>query len=245
MKFHQIALTCAALLISLQISGQVSIQPQHYSVAISNQTLDPKLVEVIDGIATVHYSLNSSPLNGSPYLTDEFVPGTMETLNGAVIEGMKYRYNIYNDEMQFIIGTDTASINKPLAVRSIEMDHKKFVYEVYRVSEQMVAAGYFELLSEGDMSLLFRRQMELEYDNYVPNYGGGGGTKEFMLKNDNHFYVKLHDGAAQKVYNRKDFLEAIPPDLQERVKQFIKENKFSVRKQEDLMALVVYYNSLY
>jgi hypothetical protein len=245
MKFHQTALIFFAFLFSHQIRGQVSIQPQHYSVAISNQTLDPKLVEVIDGIATVHYSMNSSPLNGSPYLTDDFVPGTMETLNGTVIDGMKYRYNIYNDEMQFIIGTDTASINKPLAVRSIEMDHKKFVYEVYRVSEQAVAAGYFEMVINGDMSLLFRRQMELEYDNYVPNYGGGGGTKEFMLKNDNSLYVKLHDGAARRVYNRKDFLEAIPPDLHSRVKQFIKENRISVRKQEDLMALVNYYNSLY
>jgi hypothetical protein len=232
-------------MITFTVSGQVTIQPQHYSMTISNQTLDPKMVEVIDGIATVHYSMNSSALNGSPYLTDEFVPGTMETLNGTVIEGLKYRYNIYNDEMQFIVGEDTAVINKPLALRSIEMDRKKFAYEVYKVSDQMVAAGYFELISEGEMSLLFRRNLELEYDNYVPNYGGGGGSKEFVLKKDNNFYVKLEGDAARKVYKRKDFLNAIPRDLQSRVKQYMKEHKISVRKEDELLALVNYYNTLY
>lgn len=238
-------MVAACLLIVPSVQGQVSVQTQHYQMTISNQTIDPKLVEVIDGIATVHYDLSSSPMNGSPYLTDEFVPGTMETLNGTVIEGLTYRYNIYNDEMQFIVGEDTAVINKPLALRSIEMDRKKFTYEVYQASEQMVAAGYFELISEGEMSLLFRRKLELEYDNYVPNYGGGGGSKEFMLKKDDNYYVKLEGEAARKIYNRKDFLNAIPKDLQSRAKQFIKEHKISVRKENELLALVNFYNSLY
>lgn len=245
MKIQHIFVIMASLLTTSALQAQVSVQPQHYSFTLSNSTIDPKLVEVIDGIATVHYDLNSSPLNGSPYLTDEFVPGTMETLDGTVIEGLKYRYNIYNDEMQFIIGSDTAAINKPLALRSIEMENKTFVYDVYQVSDQMVAAGYFQLISEGDMSLLFRRKLDLEYDNYVPNYGGGGGTKEFMLKKDDDYYVKLHGEAARKVYNRKDFLEAIPRDLQGRVKQYIKENKISVRKEQELQALVDFFNTLY
>lgn len=245
MKTQHIVILMACLFFSFSVRGQVSIQPQHYSFTLSNTNIDPKHVEVIDGIATFHYEMNSSPLNGSPYLTDEFLPGTMETLNGTVIEGLKYRYNIYNDEMQFIIGEDTAAINKPLALRSIEMDHKEFVYDVYQVSDQMVAAGYFELISDGDMSLLFRRKLELEYDNYVPNYGGGGGSKEFMLKKDDNYYVKLHGEAARKVYKRRDFLEVIPKDLQNRVRQYIKENRISVRKQQELQALVEYYNSLY
>ncbi len=243
MKSQRSLLILTALLISFLVSGQVDIQTQNYSLTISTQTLEAKKVEVIDGVSTMHYSLSSSRLNGSPYLTDEFVPGIMTTLDSTVIEGLRYRYDIYNDEMQFIIGNDTASINKPLALRSIGMDNKTFVYEVYRVSEQMVAAGYFELISKGRLSLLFRRELELEYDNYVPNYGGGGGTKEFMLKNEDNFFVKIEGSAARKIYNKKDLVNALP-DHRDQVKAYMKENGINVRRKGELEELVKYYNSL-
>jgi len=243
MKPLNIIITIPVLLLTTLLHGQVTIQPQNYSMTISAPTIEPKMVEVIDGVAVMRYSLSSSRLNGSPYLTDEFIPGTMTTLDSTVIEGLLYRYDIYNDEMQFIIREDTASINKPLAVSSIQMDNKIFVYEVYRVSEHLVAAGYFQLISRGRLSLLFRRQLELEYDNYVPNYGGGGGTKEFMLKNDDNHFVKLEGAAARKIYKKKDFLNAIPEGSRNLIKRYMKEHRISVRKREDLVKLVDYYNS--
>ncbi len=182
-------------------------------------------------------------LNGSPYLTEEFVDGALTAADGTRIEGLKLRYDIYADEMQFILKNDTASVNRPLALRSVELEEKKFIYEVYQVSENLVAAGYFEVLIEDNLSLLYRRELELDYDVYVPNYGGGGGTKDVKLKKNNNLYTKLGKSTARKIYNKKDFLNAITAHYEE-VKEYIKKNHISVRKQKDLAELVSYYNTL-
>lgn len=234
----------AAILFNMaKVNGQVNFQPGYYTMTYSTQSIEPALVEVIDGVATMHYSMPNSTINGSPYLSEEFVDGAMITANGVRIEGLKFRYDIYSDEMQFILKNDTASITKPLILNSVELGNRKFVYDVYQISDHLVAAGYFEVMNEGNLSVLLRRELELEYDIYVPNYGGGGGTKEFMLKENNNFYIKTGRSAAQKVYRKKDFLKAIPSH-HDRVSQYIKANRISVRKEKDIYELATYYNSL-
>jgi len=169
--------------------------------------------------------------------------GALTVADGTRVEGLKIRYDIYADQMQFILKSDTASINKPMALKSLELGDKKFIYEVYQVSENVVSAGYFELIIEGRLSLLLRRELELEYDVYVPNYGGGGGTKEIMLKKNNNYYTIAGKSTARKIYKKKDFLNAIT-EHQNQVKNYIKENRISVRKQKELEELVNYYNTL-
>lgn len=243
MKMKLLFTYCLVLLETGLIFSQVNFQPGVYSMVYSTNTIEPKLVEIIDGVATYHYSLNSSNLNGSPYLSEEFVDGALTTADGTRIEGLKIRYDIYADEMQFILKSDTASINRPLALRSLELEDKKFIYEVYQVSENIVAAGYFEVITEDVLSLLLRRELEMEYDVYVPNYGGGGGTKDIKLKKNNNLYTKLGKSTARKIYNKKDFLNAIT-EHHDTVKSYIKENRISVRKQKELEELVLYYNTL-
>lgn len=225
------------------IHAQVEFQPRTYSMVYSTTAIEPKLVEIIDGVATYHYSLNSGNINGSPYLSEEFVDGALTAADGTRIEGLKIRYDIYADEMQFILNADTASINRPLALRSLELEGKKFIYDVYQVSENVVAAGYFEVITEDELSLLFRRELELEYDVYVPNYGGGGGTKDFKFKKNNNLYVRQGRSAARKIYKKKDFLNAITGH-HDQVKQYIKANRISIRNQKELEDLVLYYNTL-
>ena len=231
------------ILATEMIYAQVDFNTRAYTTVLSTQTMEPRLVEIIDGVATYHYSLNTSNLNGSPYLWEEFVPGALTVRDGTRIEGLKIRYDIYADQMQFILKSDTASINRPMALRSLELKDKKFIYEVYQVSENVVSAGYFELLIDGSLSLLLRRELKLEYDVYVPHYGGGGGTKEFKLKKDDSFYTITGKSTARKIYNRKDFLNAITQH-HDKVRSYMKENRISVRKQKDLEELVNYYNTL-
>ena len=231
------------LLATEMIHAQINSQTRPYSTVLSTQTMEPKLVEIIDGITTYHYSLNSSNLNSSPYLWDGFVLGALTAADGTRIEGLKIRYDIYADQMQFILNSDTASINRPMGLRSLELEDKEFIYAVYQVSENVVSAGYFELINEDKLSLLLRRELELEYDVYVPNYGGGGGTKEIRMKKNNNFYTQEGKSAARKIYNKKDFLNAIT-EHHDPVRNYIKENRISVRKQKELEELVNYYNTL-
>jgi len=233
------------LILTASLGAQVKFSGHHYYNTFSTSTIEPRLVEVIDGVSTIHYSLSKADFNGSPYLSEEFVEGTMTVSDGTVIPGLKYRYDIYGDKMQFILNRDTAVINRPMAVRSLVMGDRKFVYEVYMVQANRVATGYFEMIRENEnLTILYRRKIEIEQDIYVPNYGGGGGTKEFEMKQDNSYYVKHGNSAAQKIHSRKGLLKIIP-DYRDRVKQYMKDHRLSVKKEKDLAAIADYYNSLH
>jgi len=241
---NRIILTLATLLLSLCAEAQVGFQAGQHGFILNTQNLEPHQVDVIDGIATMRYSNSAASIKGSPYLNNEFEEGIMTTLDGTVIPGLNYRYDIYGDRMQFILNGDTATINKPLALRSLEVGSRKFVHEVFLVEAGRVATGYFEVIEETEtLTILYRRQIELEQDIYVSNYGGGGGTKEFMMKNVNSYFVKPIDSTAVQVRNKKDFLNSLS-DHQDQVKQYMKNHKISVKKEEDLQEVAQFYNSL-
>jgi hypothetical protein len=245
MNNNKIILLLAALTWTAYLGAQIGYQSVQQGFILNTRNLEPHQVDVIDGIATMHYSNSAATINGSPYLTNDFVDGTMTTLDGTVIPGLKYRYDIYGDRMQFIVNSDTAVINKPLALRSVELEDRKFVYEGFMLDEDRVAAGYFEVIEENEyLTVLYRRRLELEQDIYVSNYGGGGGTKEFKMKKVNSYFVKPMDSAALQIRNKKDLLRSIP-DYHDQVKQYMKDQKISVKKEKDLQELAIYYNKLH
>lgn len=245
MYTNRITLSLAALLMTTYIGAQVGVQAGQHAFILNTINLEPYQVDIIDGIATMRYSNSAATIQGSPYLNNEFEEGTMITLDGTEIPGLMYRYDIYGDRMQFIINGDTAVINKPMALRSLELGNHKFVYEVFLVDAASVATGYFEVIEENEyLTVLYRRDIEIEQDIYVANYGGGGGTKEFRMKKVNSYFVKPIDSAALLVRNKKDFLNTIP-DHQDHVKQYMKDHKISVKKEKDLLEVAKYYNSLH
>jgi len=245
MPINKIILALTALFWTAHMEAQVGVSTGQHASILHTQNLEPYQVDVIDGIATMRYSNSAAIINGSPYLTTDFTEGTMTTLDGTVIPGLKYRYDIYGDKMQFIVNNDTATINKPLALSSVEFEDHRFVYEVFLAEAGRVATGYFEVIEENTyLTVLYRRQIELEQDVYVSNYGGGGGSKEFNMKRVNTYYVKPIESAALKIRNKKDFLKSIP-DYREEVKRYMKEHKISVKKEKDLQEVAIYYNSIH
>jgi hypothetical protein len=145
--------------------------------------------------------------------------------------------------MQFILNDDTASIKRPLTLRAIQIGQQKFVYNVFHTGENTLSAGYFEVIEEGKLTALMRREKELDQDSYTENYGGGGGTKDFYYKENKSYYLKFNQDIAWKITNKKSLLEAMP-DHRNEIKSFMKSEKISLRKQKDIKQLVLYYNTL-
>jgi hypothetical protein len=228
----------------LPVTAQISTTSGTGYNIMNTRNLEPYETQVIDGVATAYYSDDLPPMIGSPYLDEQFVEGVLTVREGTRIEGLKYRYVMYGDRMQMIVNSDTSVIDRPLAVKSIETEEHKFVYDVFMVRKDQVATSYFEIIEETEsMTILQRHRIEFKQDIYVPNYGGGGGTKEFMMVRKDAFYMKLGEGAALYFENRKGFLDRLTV-LKAQVKNYIKENHLSVKKEEDLRQIANYYNDL-
>jgi hypothetical protein len=226
------------------LAGQVLQKTGIFNMTVtSSGTLPPEANTYIDGIATMYYTLPDRKINGSPYLNEEFLFGVMNTVDTVTIEGLRYRYDVYHDEMQFILRNDTASIIRPLTLISLEIGSVKFVYDVYLDSRGKAAAGYFEILTEGKLTALLRRTKELEYDEYVKNYGGGGGSKEFYFKDKKQLYIRYENALARKIANNRNFM-ALLKEHRDEIRDFMKSNRLSPRREKDLERIVSYYNEL-
>jgi hypothetical protein len=244
MRHHTVFITAILAFSSSVLSAQVDATSHANYMTVTTRNMETYDIETIDGVSTMYYDNPAANIQGSPYLQKEFEEGTMTVLNGTVIPGLRYRYDIYGDKMLFIINGDTATINKPLALRSIEIGGKKFVYEVYVSGPDKVATGYFEVVEESEsLTLLHRRQAELDQDVYVSNYGGGGGTKEFRMKTVDSYYLKLGKEAASKINSRKELLELFP-DNQQQIREYMKQNRLKVKKEEDLRSIIQYCGRL-
>jgi hypothetical protein len=240
----QLVLFLAVLISPGILIAQINYNESFFSQTYSLQNMQSEaFLEIIDGVATMRYSQHEHLVRGSPYLYDEFLFGVMTTVEAVRIEGLKYRYDIYSDEMQFILKADTASVTRPLTLRSIQIGEQKFVYDIFKTGESTAAAGYFEVIEEGKLTALLRREKELDQDSYSENYGGGGGTKDFYYKEKKTYYLKYNTDIALKITNKKRLLEILPDNRNE-IKSFMKSEKISLRKPKDIKQLVSYYNTL-
>ena len=226
----------------VSIQGTGTIQPMYRNVLTPNFTA-PLYTEYADGIAKMQFSREDREVVGTPFLEEEFLFGVLILHDGTQIDGQKYRYNIHADEMQFILREDTVAIYQPLKVQSVTLGKQKFIYDLRKVGDDQLEAGYFEVLVEGQASLLLRRLSRMEVDEYVPTYMGGGGSKNLFYKHSQFRYIKVGDKAVEKIKNRRALMKAME-DRKSEITAFIKKNNLSVRQEGDLIEIVNYYNKL-
>lgn len=116
----------------------------------------------IKGTRLIPYSSYS----GYPYLNDKFALGEIEFLDGTKVEKIPLRYSSYRDE---IIYYNTA-ISSQIIIDKISLNGFAFTDEkgVNRVFRRQYYNGflpgdrYFEVLSDGDVSLLVYRKVVLQ-----------------------------------------------------------------------------------
>ncbi len=121
----------------------------------------------------------------------------------------------------------------------------RYVYSIpYRLKGSMTVPVFFEILSEGRLTLMAREYVVVENVNrYASPYRSlnFGGTREILT----YDYYFLTDNGDINLYQekKKDLLPyfGLHEDEMER---YIKKNRLKVDKQKDLVRIVNYYNEL-
>lgn len=216
-------------------------------------------------------SANFSQIQGNPYVFVNFAMGEMELKDGTVLTDVAFRYNIFSDEMEFIpiqtdniempevktsdlydvevkvVPKDTFILDKPYEVKEIRVGGTKFLFALLvkkRGSVQYLRSGYFEVIVDGKCQLLFRRELNISVDSYVPNYGGGGGDGSYYFKPLNNYFIRLNESGAIVLKKNKNELLSLLSDHGEELEQYAKKEKLSFKIISDLEKIINYYNSL-
>ena len=178
--------------------------------------------------------------DGSPFLVDSWQKGTINMKNGEKVNYEDMVFNLYNNQFWVRKEDGIKSLVFNPDVAYCELDGKKFVFKPYQQNDK-IKDGLQELLAEGKLSL-----MKLYYCKFIPGEKMTSAYQapakpRFAVNKD--FYYQDGDSVALPLPSGKD-LFAIFGDAQGKMASYAKENKLKLKKEEDLVKLFTYYNSL-
>ncbi len=220
------------------------VQSQEYKTIAMPAGARVKNTTVNEGITTHNFANPvAKVVNGSPYLDNSFVKGSIQLVNGNNILNVMLRYNMHADKFEIQSIDDTLVINKPHEIETIVIKDKIFEFnpEVFKSTDKY--PGYYERLLADITTLYVKYKVEFKYDEFVPNYGGGSGTKEYYYIPKTEYYLKTGTANVFKITSKKNFLKKIPIHKAE-MKVYINKNKISLKKASEIIKLIEYYNSL-
>ncbi len=172
------------------------------------------------------------------YLEPGWMPGYVVLKDESILEGIMLRYDIYNQQFQFVRNGDTLAFANPHELASIQIGDHRFIYSGYQIKEAS-GVGYFEVLSGGDCQLLVRRKVA-----YHLSPGAKPRLDEDLYVRECEYYVMKGDSPAKPVRAcRKSVLCAFS-DKQDQIRAFIEDNELKMKTCDELKQVVAFYNSL-
>ncbi len=181
--------------------------------------------------------------NGSPYPTKDFLPGRLYKDTETVSTTIPLRYNAFSDEIE------VKPSEKGLAPASIKKDPDIFAKignEIYIYAENNRSrngGGYFKMLKDLPVYDLLKkvdvgfRPAEYAKTSYAKDKPAQFiSTTTYFLTDDlgNFYELPKNKSKLLKVMSAKEL----------EVKAFMKKNKIDPSKEDDLIQLVTYFNSL-
>lgn len=204
--------------------------------------------EGIVNFVTSSTEIEPSKAKGSPYLNEEFVHGEV-IVNEKVEEVGKMRYNAFRNEVEILDNLSKDSYYSLLkrAYIKVEIDGKLYRIYTYVDNDKSIKTSYFTELNEGPLKLLFKPEALLKqartpstsYEKYSPpTYVWN--SSYYILDNRN----KDSENHAVKVRLTKNNILDFTGSKKNEMKLYVKEKKLNLRKEQDVIAFLNYFNSL-
>jgi hypothetical protein len=229
---------CIFVLIALtnRLSAQTQIDN---SGAINNTIGDYRFKRITDDN---NYRFNPKVYDilGTPYLNNEFQPGKITTTDGAIIADLQLQYNACNDDLEFLQGEYRYAVDPKSNVGKAEFGGKVFSYRQYDIDGK-TQGGFFEILTEGKVTLMVKYTVQFfEKEKPQPFVNPKPARFDPPIK---QYYLSFDGAPAKLIQNKKKLLELFGNKMEE-MESYISKNKLSVKEDESLKKIIVYYNAL-
>lgn len=182
--------------------------------------------------------INNLPpdIEGSPYLTDEFVKGTVFVENEKPYAAMM-RYNAYQDEIQ-VQGSDGISSLFKRDYIWAEIGGETFRIQTYG-DRTGTSKGYFVELNRGNIRLLKRIVREFkEGQPAVSSYSQN--TPPRFDEKVTYYLVREESPAREVRLRKKDILGFLSS---KEVETYVKENKLRLNSEKEVIQVLTQINA--
>lgn len=170
--------------------------------------------------------------------------GKVVLVSGDTLKGL-IKYDFPQNLVQYIVNNHKAEIYHASKVLFFEIfdetvhKYRKFFALPYSNASNYKAPVFFELLSEGKMTLLSRDI--LEYKTYNGAFYGASYSR---LVENTYYYLLKEDGSIEDFRgNKNDLLEHMGKQ-EKAIDKYIRENRLDIDNKYDVAQIVSYYNSL-
>lgn len=156
---------------------------------------------------------------------------------------LSVKYNLYSDQLFFLSqGVTMSFVTTPRQftfTSGTEKLHKTgFFRNGYPKNGEWTENAYYQVLIDGNNQLLKKTSKQImetkEFNSSLTKKNFIDVTKLFLFKN----------GALQQIRNDKSFFLGLFDDKSKVIAEFISTNKVNLKKEEGLIKIVKYYNSL-
>jgi len=186
------------------------------------------------------WSGGDSNIKGSPYLTEEFLSG-MVYWNQLWNEGIDLRYNIYQGKFEVkhengIIVIDPIK-NK---IDTLKYSEEVFVKKYLELDNEMLVV-YLSLLGQQNGYGLYKRY-RIKLTEAVTDTDLYNKAKPAEYKRLSPVYYVFRGNEHWSVKGNKILADIFQIDTKV-LKKYLKENKYSLSREEDLLEAVLYFSS--
>lgn len=190
--------------------------------------------EKIKGSRQIPYAAYS----GFPFLNDKFATGEIEFLDGSKAENPGLRYSSYRDELIYY----NTAISAQIIIDKISLKGFTFTDDngIKRVFRRQYYDGflpgdrYFEVLSDGDISLLAYRKVVLQI---CPTYTDNTGKLKNMSYQPAYNYYLYNNKKGYELIrmNRNSLLSKFDKLTQKQVKRVLRKNSVLVNDEQSFV----------
>lgn len=168
------------------------------------------------------------------YLTQDYKPAYIDDFE----EQTFLRYNIYEDQMQFIKGGNLYDLQKEVG-RTIRFTDNT-VYQVYQLNGK---EQFFLIHTSGDYSLLAKHSVRFVEGKKATTGYNKDKPADFKRKKDKLYLMVSGKGLVEVPKKKKDFYKLFGSDSGT-VKNYMNKNKLSFKKAKDVKKVVQFLNGL-
>ena len=216
-----------------------------------------RAVNTIEGLTDSNGLGNNEMLYGIPlpegkvigdtYLSTEWNKSVILLYeNNKLIEGFPARYDIHLDELEEK-GRSEVKVLEGKKVKSF-MWMDSFRAEPYYFinarnfkEEGVPLVGFFEVLVDGDSPLFKKVNLTVKTADY--NVTLSMGSRDDKILKNSVYYIADGSTVSEIPNSKKKFLQLLKGKTSE-VESYMDENNLSVKKEEELVAICKYYNSI-
>lgn len=210
----------------LAFSFSMTIQSQMIRVNGYETALSPKtFTELPEELKKIQHK---------KYLTQDYKPAYVDDFE----EQTFLRYNIYEDQMQFVKGGNLYDLQKEVG-RTIRFTDNT-VYQVYQLNGK---EQFFLVHISGNYSLLAKQSVRFVEGKKATTGYNKDKPADFKRKKDKLYLTVSGKGLVEVPKKKKDFYQLFGANSNA-IKDYMKENKLSYKRDKDVKKVVQFLNGL-